>query len=62
MEGAMTQAQARSKVKITRGKYDNLIALSDEKGTIRAAAMDQRGSLKRAIGRAKGGAMPPTRS
>ena len=51
----MTQAQARSKAKISRGKYDHLIALSDDKGTIRAAAMDQRGSLKRAIGRAKGG-------
>jgi tagatose 1,6-diphosphate aldolase len=50
----MTQTQSRSKVQITRGKYDNLIALSDDKGTIRAAAMDQRGSLKRAIGRAKG--------
>src|SRR3712207_6682661 len=50
----MTQAGTRSKVEMTRGKYDNLIALSDEKGTIRAAAMDQRGSLKRAIGRAKG--------
>jgi tagatose 1,6-diphosphate aldolase len=39
---------------MTRGKYENLLALSDEKGTIRAAAMDQRGSLKRAIGKAKG--------
>ena len=50
----MTQTQARSKTRMTRGKFDHLIALSDDKGTIRAAAMDQRGSLKRAIGRAKG--------
>jgi tagatose 1,6-diphosphate aldolase len=50
----MTQTQSRSKVQMTRGKYENLMQLSDDKGTIRAAAMDQRGSLKRAIGRAKG--------
>lgn len=50
----MTQTQSRSKVRMTRGKYENLLALSDDKGTIRAAAMDQRGSLKRAIGKAKG--------
>ncbi len=50
----MTQTEARSTTTMTRGKYDNLIALSDDKGTIRAAAMDQRGSLKRAIGKAKG--------
>lgn len=50
----MTQTQARPTTQMTRGKYDNLIALSDQKGTIRAAAMDQRGSLKRAIGKAKG--------
>ena len=49
----MTQTQSRPKAKITRGKYENLLALSDEKGTIRAAAMDQRGSLKRAIAKAK---------
>lgn len=50
----MTQTQSRSKTRMTRGKYDGLMAVSDEKGTIRAAAMDQRGSLKRAIGRARG--------
>ncbi|MGE0544945.1 MAG: tagatose 1,6-diphosphate aldolase [Dehalococcoidia bacterium] len=50
----MTQTQSRPKARITRGKYENLLALSDEKGTIRAAAMDQRGSLKRAIAKAKG--------
>jgi tagatose 1,6-diphosphate aldolase len=50
----MTQTQSRPAVAMTRGKYDNLIQLSDDKGTIRAAAMDQRGSLKRAIAKAKG--------
>ena len=50
----MTQTQSRSNVRMTRGKYDGLMAVSDDKGTIRAAAMDQRGSLKRAIGKAKG--------
>jgi tagatose 1,6-diphosphate aldolase len=50
----MTQTQSRPAVTMTRGKYDNLIQLSDDHGTIRAAAMDQRGSLKRAIGKAKG--------
>jgi tagatose 1,6-diphosphate aldolase len=51
-EETMTQTQA--KVRMTRGKYDGIMAVSDERGTIRAAAMDQRGSLKRAIGKAKG--------
>ncbi len=50
----MTQTQSRSKARMTRGKYDGLMAVSDDKGTIRAAAMDQRGSLKRAIAKAKG--------
>src|SRR3712207_2280876 len=53
-EATMTQTESRSKVQMTRGKYENLLALSDDKGTIRAAAMDQRGSLKRAIAKAKG--------
>src|SRR3712207_6830480 len=54
-EATMTQTEARSKVRMTRGKYEGLLAVSDDKGTIRAAAMDQRGSLKRAIAKAKGG-------
>ncbi|MGH2587719.1 MAG: tagatose 1,6-diphosphate aldolase [Dehalococcoidia bacterium] len=51
----MTQTQSRPNVQMTRGKYENLLKLSDQKGTIRAAAMDQRGSLKRAIAKARGG-------
>ena len=41
-------------MKITEGKYKHLLNLSNEKGTIAAAAMDQRGSLKKAIAKAKG--------
>lgn len=41
-------------MKITQGKFKGLKALSDSKGVIRAAAMDQRGSLKKSIAKAKG--------
>lgn len=47
-------AQTQAPVRMTRGKFDGINAVADEQGTIRAAAMDQRGSLKRAIGKAKG--------
>ncbi len=40
--------------KITPGKLKGLKALSDGKGVIRAAAMDQRGSLLKSIAKAKG--------
>lgn len=39
---------------ITQGKLRGLEALSDPKGVIRAAAMDQRGSLLKSIAKAKG--------
>jgi len=39
---------------ITPGKLKGLEALSDSKGVIRAAAMDQRGSLLKSIAKAKG--------
>jgi tagatose 1,6-diphosphate aldolase len=39
---------------ISEGKYQKLEALSDEKGVIRAAAMDQRGSLLKSIAKEKG--------
>lgn len=48
-------AQTQSKVRMTRGKFDGINAVADEKGIIAAAAMDQRGSLKKAIAKAKGG-------
>lgn len=41
-------------VKITQGKLKGLEVLSDKRGIIRAAAMDQRGSLLKAIAKAKG--------
>jgi tagatose 1,6-diphosphate aldolase len=40
--------------KLTPGKIRNLKALTNDRGVIAAAAMDQRGSLKKAIGGAKG--------
>ena len=40
---------------ITPGKLAGMKAVSTEKGTIAAAAMDQRGSLKKALAKAKGG-------
>ena len=40
--------------RLTPGKIENLKALTNDRGVIAAAAMDQRGSLKKAIGAAKG--------
>jgi len=40
--------------KISQGKLKGLEALSDSRGVIRAAAMDQRGSLLKSIAKAKG--------
>ncbi len=42
------------KVTMTRGKFDGINALADERGIIAAAAMDQRGSLKKAIAKEAG--------
>lgn len=50
----MSQTEARSKVRMTRGKFNGINAVADEHGVIAAAAMDQRGSLKKAIAKAKG--------
>lgn len=41
--------------KISKGKYQGIQACADERGIIAAAAMDQRGSLRKAIARARGG-------
>jgi tagatose 1,6-diphosphate aldolase len=41
-------------VKITPGKLAGMQAVSDERGVIAAAAMDQRGSLKKALAKEKG--------
>ncbi len=44
-----------AKVTMTKGKFEGINACADAHGVIAAAAMDQRGSLKRAIGKAMGG-------
>jgi len=43
-----------AKVQMTKGKYDGIQSCANEKGVIAAAAMDQRGSLKKAIAKARG--------
>jgi tagatose 1,6-diphosphate aldolase len=43
-----------AKVKMTRGKFEGITACANERGVIAAAAMDQRGSLKKAIAKARG--------
>jgi tagatose 1,6-diphosphate aldolase len=40
--------------KITRGKFNGINACANENGVIAAAAMDQRGSLQKAISQARG--------
>ena len=44
-----------AKVQISKGKFEGIQACADEHGVIAAAAMDQRGSLKKAIAKARGG-------
>jgi Tagatose-1,6-bisphosphate aldolase len=41
-------------MKITPGKHKGLMAVSNDRGVIAAAAMDQRGSLRSAIAKDKG--------
>jgi len=43
-----------SKLRISKGKFNGINACANEKGVINAAAMDQRGSLKKSIGKAMG--------
>jgi tagatose 1,6-diphosphate aldolase len=43
-----------SKVRMSRGKFDGINAVADENGMIAALAMDQRGSLRKAIATARG--------
>ncbi len=50
----MAETQRSTKVRMTRGKLDKINAVADERGVIAAAAMDQRGSLRKAIAKAKG--------
>src|SRR5947207_12958074 len=50
----MEPAKIQAKVRIPRGKFNGINAVADERGIIAAAAMDQRGSLRKAIAKAKG--------
>jgi tagatose 1,6-diphosphate aldolase len=43
-----------AKVQLTKGKVNGIDACADERGVIAAAAMDQRGSLQKAIAKARG--------
>ena len=43
-----------STVVMSKGKFEGINACADERGVIAAAAMDQRGSLKKAIAKARG--------
>jgi tagatose 1,6-diphosphate aldolase len=43
-----------TKLKMTRGKYNGLLACADSQGVIAAAAIDQRGSLQKAIAKERG--------
>ncbi len=45
----MTQHNPRTPKQVPPGKYQRLMALSDEHGVIAALAIDQRGSLKKAL-------------
>src|SRR3954453_11850377 len=45
-----------AKVRISKGKFDGISACADDNGVIAAAAMDQRGSLQKAIAKARGDA------
>jgi tagatose 1,6-diphosphate aldolase len=47
-----------SKVKISKGKYEGMTAVADKNGVIAALAIDQRGSLQKAISAVKGSATP----
>ncbi len=44
-----------AKTQMTRGKFECMNAVADQNGVIAALAIDQRGSLKKAITKAKGG-------
>jgi tagatose 1,6-diphosphate aldolase len=50
----MQSSRWPSKVQMTRGKFNGINAIADENGIIAAAAMDQRGSLRKALSTARG--------
>src|ERR1041385_5508967 len=50
----------RTTVKLTPGKLAGMKAVSDKRGVIAAAAMDQRGSLQKALAKEKGSDVSPS--
>ncbi len=46
--------ETKARMRMSRGKFNGVNAVADERGVIAAAAMDQRGSLKKAIAKARG--------
>jgi len=50
----MEPTKVQGKARMSRGKFNGINAVADESGIIAAAAMDQRGSLRKAIAKAKG--------
>lgn len=53
MTKTLVKKKSAKKITITKGKFEGLMAVSDKNGVIRAAAMDQRGSLQKSIAKAK---------
>ncbi len=51
--------QQQTKKRMSRGKFDGINAVANEKGVIAAAAMDQRGSLQKSITKARGSDATP---
>ncbi|MEI7645801.1 MAG: tagatose 1,6-diphosphate aldolase [Chloroflexales bacterium] len=49
-----------AKVRISKGKFDGIQACAGKNGVIAAAAMDQRGSLKKSIAKARGAEVDDT--
>src|SRR2546428_8733285 len=53
-EQGETEMAVETRARVTKGKAKGIDACADDRGIIRAAAMDQRGSLMRQIGRQGG--------
>ncbi len=49
-----------AKIKMSKGKYNGINAVADKNGVIAALAIDQRGSLQKAIAKAKNGVVNET--
>src|SRR2546425_5059379 len=58
IEQGETEMAVETRARVTKGKAKGIDACADDRGIIRAAAMDQRGSLMRQIGQQGGQATP----